>query len=262
MRRQATVPVCSSCDGKYPARDRIIYTIVVLPDAVRPQGHVLIAAARSLIGCSCNEARGGGRSKAGLFTGSNETGRGRVNRSPTSNAWFSSGNVTNTSLETAVFVDRVLERLETADVLIRPLAMPQEHAEGCQRWRAVPRSSCSRPGRGRRRRNCRAREGFPLRNRRVCQHPPARSSRSTGITASAAPKAATSARRFDKLCRRGRDPARIRRGRRVDAWTGWAAALQDLDRLPVRAARPQASTSTCANRASTPPRRRARRCFR
>ena len=24
-------------------------------------GHVLIAAARSLIGCSCNEARGGGR---------------------------------------------------------------------------------------------------------------------------------------------------------------------------------------------------------
>ena len=45
------------------------------------------------------------------FTGSNETGRGRVNRSPTSNAWFSSGNVTNTSLETAVFVDRVLERL-------------------------------------------------------------------------------------------------------------------------------------------------------
>jgi hypothetical protein len=68
-------------------------------------------------------------------TGSNETGRGRVNRSPTSNAWFSSGNVTNTSLETAVFVDRVLERLETADVLIRPLAMPQEHVEGCQRWR-------------------------------------------------------------------------------------------------------------------------------
>jgi hypothetical protein len=49
------------------------------------------------------------------FTGSNETGRGRVNRSPTSNAWFSSGNVANTSLETAVFVDRVLERLETAD---------------------------------------------------------------------------------------------------------------------------------------------------
>ena len=45
------------------------------------------------------------------FTGSNETGRGRVNRSPTSNAWFSSGNVANTSLETAVFVDRVLERL-------------------------------------------------------------------------------------------------------------------------------------------------------
>src|SRR6476619_4908675 len=65
------------------------------------------------------------------FTGSNETGRSRVNRSPTSNAWFSSGNVTNTSLETAVFVDRVLGRLETADVLIRPLAMPQEHTEGC-----------------------------------------------------------------------------------------------------------------------------------
>jgi len=43
------------------------------------------------------------------FTGSNETGRGRVNRSPTSNAWFSSGNVTNTSLETAVFVDRCPE---------------------------------------------------------------------------------------------------------------------------------------------------------
>ena len=77
------------------------------------------------------------------FTGSNETGRSRVNRSPTSNAWFSSGNVTNTSLETAVFVDRVLERLETVDLLIRPLAMPQEHAEGCQRSRAVPRSSCS-----------------------------------------------------------------------------------------------------------------------
>src|SRR3954466_10010115 len=56
------------------------------------------------------------------FTGSNETGRSRVNRSPTSNAWFSSGNVTNTSLETAVFVGRVLERSETADVLIRPLA--------------------------------------------------------------------------------------------------------------------------------------------
>jgi hypothetical protein len=72
------------------------------------------------------------------FTGSNETGRGRVKASPTSNAWFSSGNVTNTSLETAVFVDRVLERLETADVLIRPLAMPQEHAEGCQRWRRAP----------------------------------------------------------------------------------------------------------------------------
>src|SRR6476646_344599 len=65
------------------------------------------------------------------FTGSNETGRSRVNRSPTSNAWFSSGNVANTSLETAVFVDRVLERLETADVLIRPLAMPQAHTEGC-----------------------------------------------------------------------------------------------------------------------------------
>ena len=65
------------------------------------------------------------------FTGSNETGSSRVNRSPTSNAWFSSGNVTNTSLETAVFVDRVLGRLETADVLIRPLAMPQEHTEGC-----------------------------------------------------------------------------------------------------------------------------------
>ena len=59
----------------------------------------------------------------------NETGRGRVNRSPTSNAWFSLGNVTNTSLETAVFVDRVLERLEKADLLIRPLAMPQEHAD-------------------------------------------------------------------------------------------------------------------------------------
>ena len=39
--------------------------------------------------------------------------------------------ITNTSLETAVFVDRVLERLETPDVLIRPLAMPQEHTEGC-----------------------------------------------------------------------------------------------------------------------------------
>ena len=91
------------------------------------------------------------------FTGSNETGRGRANRSPTSNAWFSSGNVTNTSLETAVFVDRVLERLETADVLIRPLAMPQEHAEGCQRWRRAaqlllstrPRASSSQlPGEG------------------------------------------------------------------------------------------------------------------
>jgi hypothetical protein len=43
------------------------------------------------------------------FTGSNETGRGRVNRSPTSNAWFSSGNVTNTSLETAVSVGRCPE---------------------------------------------------------------------------------------------------------------------------------------------------------
>src|SRR3954447_13433042 len=65
------------------------------------------------------------------FTGSNETGRSRVNRSPTSNAWFSSGNVTNTSLEPAVFVGRVLERLEAADVLMRSFAMPQEHTEGC-----------------------------------------------------------------------------------------------------------------------------------
>ena len=48
--------------------------------------------------------------RSSRFTGSNETGRGRVNRSPTSNAWFRSGNVTNTSLKTDHLVDQIQNR--------------------------------------------------------------------------------------------------------------------------------------------------------
>ena len=37
--------LCVALVTEYPAPDRIIYAIVVLPDAARPQGHVLMALA-------------------------------------------------------------------------------------------------------------------------------------------------------------------------------------------------------------------------